>query len=248
VITIANIDADIVTYRNAASCEAKDKITGEYVVTEPLGIAFARVDKMMRDCLHELAVPEYQAYLSGGDNFRYAINPQYKATRPTYRPQYLQACREYLVTEWGAKVTEGYEADDAVGMAQTDSTILCSNDKDLNMIPGEHYNFIKKERFYVTEMDGIKAFYRQMLIGDTSDNIIGIRGIGPVKASKLIDHLESEEEMFKVVTNLYDLSDTDDGDMKADERFWMNVDCLWIWRKYGETFSERYANKQTTGT
>ena len=227
----ANIDADIVTYRNAASCETKDKETNTYVVTEPVEIAFARIDKMMRDLLDEVGTTKYKAFLSGGNNFRYAINPKYKANRPPYRPQYLQTCREYLVIEWGARVTDGYEADDAVGMEQTENTILCSNDKDLNMIPGEHYNFIKKERFYVSEIDALKAFYRQCLIGDTVDNIIGISGIGPVKASKALDHLQTEVEMFETVIQFYG---------REIDRFWMNADCLWIMRKEGETFSDRY--------
>lgn len=239
---IALIDADIVTFRNAASCETKDKDTGEYIVKDSLDISFARMDKMMHEILEETGAKQYKAFISGENNFRYTINPQYKANRPTYRPQYLQACREYLVTEWGARVTDGYEADDAVGMEQTEDTILCSNDKDLNMIPGEHYNFIKKENFYVTELAGLQAFYRQMLIGDTVDNIVGIGGIGPVKAAKAIDHLQTEVEMFEQVQYIYELSDTDAQSygIKSDERFWMNADCLWIWRTPYEKYSDRW--------
>lgn len=236
----ALIDADIVTFRNSASCEARDKNTGEYVVKDSLGIAFARIDKMMHEILSETGAKQYKAFISGENNFRYTINPQYKANRPAYRPQYLQACREYLVTEWGARVTDGYEADDAVGMEQTEHTILCSNDKDLNMIPGEHYNFIKKENFYVTELAGLQAFYRQMLIGDTVDNIIGISGIGPVKAAKAIDPLQTEVEMKDVVYSLYVPADSNGPEYEANiARYWMNADCLWIWRKYGEKYSDR---------
>jgi 5'-3' exonuclease len=74
-----------------------------------------------------------------------------------------------------------------------------------------------------------------MLIGDSVDNIMGVRKIGKVKAAKLIDHLEHEELMFKVVMDLYE------GD---EDRFWMNADCLWIWQTKGERFTDRDETKQ----
>jgi len=139
-------------------------------------------------------------------------------------------CKAFLTTEYNAITTDGYEADDALGFNQTEDSIICSIDKDLLMIPGHHWNFVKKEHREVSELDGIKAFYRQMLIGDSSDNIFGVKGIGKVKAAKLIDHLETEDEMFKLVVDLY----------SDPERFIMNADCLWIWRKEKEHFTSRH--------
>ena len=50
------------------------------------------------------------------------------------------------------------------------------------MIPGKHYNWNKKIFETVDLQTGIQHFYKQMLIGDSSDNIIGINGIGKVKS------------------------------------------------------------------
>lgn len=223
------IDADIVAYRVAASAE-----------NEPQEIALLRIDSMMNDILS--TTDSYKAFLTGKNNFRYDINPDYKANRKdTVRPQWLDICRSYLVNEYNAIITDGYEADDALGFNQTEDTVIFSIDKDLLMIPGHHYNFIKNEYREVSELDGLKMFYRQMLIGDSSDNIKGVAGIGKVKAAKLIDHLDNETDMYNIVFDLYTFEDPSKENFS---RFKMNADCLWIMRKEEERFSNRYENNQ----
>lgn len=211
------VDGDIACYRCAASAE-----------NEPEEIAILRLDTLMKNILSQ--EENHLTFLTGSNNFRYNINKEYKANRKDKpKPIHLAACHQYLLQEYGAIITEGYEADDALGFNQTEDTVIFSIDKDLLMIPGHHYNFVKNEFTEVLPMEGIKTFYRQLLIGDVTDNIYGVDGIGKVKASRLIDHLETEEEMFKVVREKYN----------DDERFYMNADCLWIWRKENEKYTDR---------
>ena len=233
------IDGDIVAYRAAASCEKRDK-EGNLISLEPEEIALLRADNTMMDILH--SEEDHITFLTGKNNFRYTINPEYKANRRGKpKPEYLQAIRDYLVQEYKTVITDGIEADDALGIHQTENSIIYSIDKDLLMIPGHHFNFVTKEYLEVSELDGIRAFYRQMLIGDTSDNIFGVKGIGKVRAAKLINHLEDEDEMYNTVFDLY-MHPTcpliDD-----EERFNMNANCLWIQRKEGELFTDRYVHK-----
>lgn len=177
----------------------------------------------------------HKTFLTGKDNFRYTINTEYKANRiGKPKPEHLTACRNFLIEEYKAVVVDGAEADDALGINQAEDTIIYSIDKDLLMIPGHHFNFVNNTYTEVSELDGVRAFYRQMLIGDTSDNIFGIKGIGKVKAGRIIDPINDEQSMFDIVIDMYD----------SAERFWMNADCLWIMQNEGETFSKRYnANK-----
>ncbi len=210
-MTTVLIDADLVAFRAAASAENED-----------LSISLYRADDMIRRILINTDTDNYRAFLTGNNNFRRVIDPQYKANRTAPKPRHLEETKEYLVTEWRAEVADGCEADDYLGINQTDDTIIASIDKDLRQIPGKHFNFVKEEFFEVTPLEGIRFFYKQTLIGDTSDNIFGIRGIGPVKAGKLIDSLEHEEEMYSTCRSLY----------KDDSRFHLNCKLLWILREF----------------
>lgn len=101
--------------------------------------------------------------------------------------------REFLVREWDAEVCTGYEADDGIGMAVTADSIICSIDKDFRQIPGQHYNFVKDVFEEVDSYSAALAFWTQMLVGDASDNVPGIAGIGPVKAARILAGLSPEE-------------------------------------------------------
>src|SRR5512139_1256183 len=178
-MTIALIDADIVGYRCSAASE-----------NDPEDICLMRTDKLMRDILNETSSDGYLAFLSGPNNFRKEIYPEYKANRKDLvKPKHLAVVRLFLAQEWNAEVTDGYEADDALGMYHNKETIVCSIDKDLLMIPGLHYNFVKKEYTVVDELEGLRSLYRSALVGDKADNIFGVRGIGKVKAAQFINDL-----------------------------------------------------------
>ena len=212
---IALIDADIVAFRCAASCET------EQYEESAKEIAVLRTDKLMREILYVTSADFYHAYLTGKGNFRKKINPEYKAHRKDKPvPKYLQDCKQFLIDNWNTELCEGYEADDALGTMQTKETIICTIDKDLDMIPGDHYNWVKNESYTISEVDGLRNFYKQLLIGDKADNIFGVAGIGTVKAERIIGPLDYEEDMYKVVSELYD----------DPKRLCMNMECLWIWQ------------------
>lgn len=216
----ALIDGDIVAYRAACTCEDDD--SEDYV--------FSKVDDIIDKITFYTDSDEYRVFLTGNNNFRKAIYPEYKAHRPTEKPFWLQAIREYLVKEYKAEVCEGQEADDAMGINQTEETIICTIDKDLLMIPGQHYNFVKDEFKTVTYLDGLKHFYMQCLQGDRSDNIKGIPGVGPKKAERILDGCVTEYDLFKAVRNAYG----------NDEEFLMNGRVLWIRRNENEDWSEQF--------
>lgn len=223
------IDGDLIAYRCAASVEPN----GEEE------IAVLRCDRLMQQLLHETESDTYQCFLTGHNNFRRQINPEYKANRKDIvPPQWLQQCKAFLISDWNSRIAHECEADDYLGIAQTEGTMIASLDKDLLMIPGWHYsweisgnNWTKVAvQTYVPPLEGIKTFYKQMLIGDVSDNIRGVDKIGKVKAAKLLDHIETEEELIDIVYGLYN---------EDSQRFLMNAQCLWILQKEGETWAHR---------
>lgn len=216
----ALIDADIVAYRVACTLQEDDA----------KDFAYARTEDLVDHILVETESTEYRLFLTGKDNFRYTIYPEYKAHRPKEKPFWLADIREYLIATFNAEVIDGMEADDALGLNQTDSTIICSIDKDLLMIPGRHFNFVKNEFYEVTELEGLRHFYKQCLMGDRSDNIKGIEKIGPKKADKLLADLNTEKELFDKVRETYG----------NDEEFKMNARVLWIRQTGKEDWLDDY--------
>jgi 5'-3' exonuclease len=192
--------------------------------------------------LNETNSTQYKLFLTGDTNFRYSIFPEYKGNRLNQpRPKHLKAVKQAVLQEWKGILSDGCEADDLIGIEQTTNyahdieSVICTIDKDLNMIPGWHYHpGIKRKgdwlrppkRFVVSPIDAIRFFYYQMLIGDTTDNIKGVVGIGAKKAEKLLDGLTDEHDMFNVVRDAY----------SCDEEMLMNGQCLWIWREMNGTW------------
>lgn len=219
---LALLDGDIYAYRSAAASE-----------NETEDIALFRLRDSIELSLAEVGAEEFQVWLSDKreNNFRRKLYPEYKANRTQPDPVHLKACKDYLQAEWGAAVSLGQEADDALGIEQCSrgfgSTIICSIDKDLKQIPGRHYNFVKKEFDDVTELQGLQWFYKQLLIGDVADNIKGVYGIGPKKSARVIDHLEQPLDMYETVLRMYE------GDV---ERLHLNAQLFWIRRKENDTW------------
>jgi hypothetical protein len=179
------------------------------IVPEPLENVLATVKHILRDCLHETAKhfnidvfdETTRILLSGPGNFRNDIATvrEYKGNRKEdHKPHWYQQIRNYLTEQWDAEVIEGREADDecAILTYQGDgNSIICTIDKDLDQVPGHHYDYVKKI-FYHTEVDeGHALFYKQVLSGDSTDNIPGAYKIGAVRAATIIDNLVLEHGM-----------------------------------------------------
>jgi hypothetical protein len=215
------IDGDILCYRVGFACNEETEAVAIKTMAELLE-ELVFIDLSSDDCV---------GYLTGSNNFRYAIakTQPYKGNRKdAARPIHLPRLREYLHTAWDFRVVNGQEADDAIGIHATslrDKSVIVTIDKDLDMIPGYHYNPVKKESYYIDDKEAIKNFYRQILTGDKVDNIEGLRGIGPKKADKILAEAETELKMYEAVLKAYD---------NNQERVIENGQLLWIRRQEDE--------------
>ncbi len=223
-MTTSLIDGDIVCYRCAAS--AND---------EPLGIAIARVDDLMNRILHETNAEFYYPYLTGSNNFRLKYYPEYKANRKDMvKPQWLEQCREHLVLNWQTQVSDGCEADDLMAIEQTknpDETIICTIDKDLLQVPGNHYNFVKQEFRTISPKEGMFNFYWQFIMGDKSDNIFGFDGIARQTIPKKLEYLYEELLHAATMGTEIDLFEIVREKYNDDDRLLSNGICLWMQRE-----------------
>ena len=112
---------------------------------------------------------------------------------------------------------QGVEADDIIGTLTVQAnqkgwqTAIISGDKDLMQLVDDHVTMIDtmKEKTYdataVKEKFGVgpdKVVEILGLMGDTSDNIPGVPGIGPKTAQRLIEEYGSVEEVIKNAEHL----------------------------------------------
>lgn len=215
---IALIDGDILCYR-----------IGFATNEESESVAIRTMASFLEEMLmFEINVSDWQTYLTGKTNFRFdvAVTAPYKGNRKGEKPTHHALLREYLELSWNGVVSDGCEADDEIAIAATsygDDSIIVSLDKDFDQVQGWHYNFVKKDRYYITHEQGLLNFYMQFLVGDRIDNIMGVKGIGPKKAYKLLNGL-SEKEMF----------DTCVEQLGSVERAVENGKLLYLQRQQGE--------------
>ncbi|MFH1231669.1 MAG: 5'-3' exonuclease H3TH domain-containing protein, partial [Planctomycetota bacterium] len=174
--------------------------------------------KILRETKPEYIVMVFDA---PGPTFRKELYKEYKATRAEM-PDELKPQIAYIkeiVRLWNIPSEEksGYEADDIIGSiakkAEKDgfSVVVITGDKDLTQIVSDKitlWDTMKdkhigpadvKERFGVT---GDKVTDVFALMGDTSDNIPGVYGIGEKTAVELIKEFSSLENLLQNIAKV----------------------------------------------
>jgi len=165
-------------------------------------------------------------------NFRdvVATLKRYKGNRDGLsRPVYYGDLREYLTTAYGAIITRNEEADDQISWFARGcdekgiEPIIVGIDKDLDQIPGEHYNWVEEKTYFVTEDEAKLNFWQQVLSGDPGDNIGGCWELGEKRAKRFLSqcHSLSDEAMWPKIVKKYEESKKIEGcpykDKNAEE-------------------------------
>lgn len=150
------------------------------------------------------------AVFDGGGNFRTELDPNYKANRKEM-PEDLQVQMPYIkqlfeILGWPMLQAVGVEADDVIAtLAKRSSekgfnTYIISSDKDFRQIITDNLHVIDSmndtcyDREITKEKMGVYpenvAAYLALL-GDASDNVMGIEGVGKGSAVKLLNQYGS---------------------------------------------------------
>ncbi len=161
-----------------------------------------------------------------GETFRHEIYEPYKATREKlgevaaeeFRSSMERVGEVLQALRIPAMEMEGYEADDVIGtlavkaVRQGFDAVIVSGDTDFYQLVGPHVAVIEPGRGgpaaiepqwvdakAATERFGVppeKVIDSLALMGDPSDNVPGVRGIGPKTAEALLERFETLEEIL----------------------------------------------------
>ena len=167
--------------------------------------------------------PEFLAvaFDAKGPNFRHEMYSDYKANRPPM-PDDLAVQIPYIkrIVEAHNILTmeeQGVEADDLIASAARQlvaaghKVIVVSGDKDLLQLVGDNIIVWEPMKDVVMDSEGVKKKYNVYpdmlldffaLMGDKSDNIPGVPGIGPKSAEKLINEFGSLENLYENLDSL----------------------------------------------
>jgi len=250
---LALIDGDVLVYQCGFASDAAAKIayTAKHGKAdgfdvqkhhEPLRYTIHGLQEKIKAILKATSSHDYEIYISHPVNFREQFYPEYKMNRDTlHKPYWYEDIKEYLLDhEPTLYSNQGDEADDAMGIAQCGfngdhaiETIICTIDKDLDMIPGLHYNFSKnnigKGVYRLEDPECLARFYGQIIKGDNSDNIPGVfKKMGFRAEAHLFYPLEgfkTEQQMKDYVLDLFE-GDTEHVQLMG-KLLWIKRDNRW---------------------
>ncbi len=177
---LAVLDGDIIVYR--AACAADSRGWSFKELEER--IAFDVAQWTPTACTRHINA------LTGKQNYRYGLYDKYKANRKGKpKPANLGAASDIMRANHPIILKDNLEADDLIGIAMTSGNAFgVSLDKDIMSCHGWFWNPDKMcFPIYISEEDADKNFYKQWLMGDSTDNIPGAKKVGPVKATKLVE-------------------------------------------------------------
>lgn len=151
--------------------------------------------------------------------FRHELYAEYKATRPK-TPEDLHAqipWIEDILETLGIRVIrrDGYEADDVIATlakkaeSEGRNCVILSADKDLQQLTNSHIHCMKPDKTQIwAELDeagvekdwgvpATKLLDLLSLMGDTADNVPGVKGVGQKTAVKLLTEYGTLEGIYE---------------------------------------------------
>ncbi len=239
---VAIIDLDSVCFSIGIGNKVLDS-KGEPIRENDKFVYIDKTDDELRNSCHywmnhilsKSESTHYIALIKGKGNYRYTVNKNYKASRPTESPKWWKLVKEYLVSEFKAVEVNGIEVDDAVNIVRLSvpDSFICAIDKDLLGLEGTHYNWRKEEWVTNNKNEAIEYFWKSMVCGDKVDDIKGIPGKGEkafekIKAGYFWDITANKYYRTEVLNAYIEHF----GEYIGIEEFYKNYMCLSILDRY----------------
>jgi len=90
------------------------------IIPDKVELCLAAVDVFINGLIFKTNAQFHRGFLTGDGNYRIDVATivPYKGNRTSAKPIHHQVIRDHLVSEWGAEIIEGAEADDMLSIAQ----------------------------------------------------------------------------------------------------------------------------------
>lgn len=194
---VALIDFDSIfyiighTYRDADSNSTADK----YAVKKSVDSMLDMILTMTGATNYILAVSKTDIMDYRKSLYKYAEYKGNRGLKPEFIEKWQYTIKMHIGDKWNITTATGFEADDVIATVAKDLRernilhVICSPDKDLLQIPGNHWNYAKadtQDMKVVTPEQANLTYWIQVLSGDSTDNVAGVPGMGPVKAALVL--------------------------------------------------------------
>lgn len=231
-MTVAIIDGDVLLYMCMWGKDTLEEAKGSF-------------KEKFNSILEQLFTKDYVMAMGGPYNFRDDLYSEYKQSSSrvkskSNKPEWFDDLKSWTVDHYeGCILTDNCEADDMVRIWAIEldkanlSRCVVSVDKDLDCISGLHLN-PRKDLIYTVSEEWADYFYwKQLLMGDSVDNIPGLPGIGPKKAEAMLETAKSYTERKAIICRAYYKQFGEEG----FNHMLLNGKLLHIWRYVNDHFS-----------
>lgn len=201
-MTLAIVDGDVLLYMSIWNSETQED-------------ARKKFDSIFKENLEAIFATDYAMALGGPNNFREVLYVDYKRSLAreksrSNKPEWFDDLKSSIAKDYsGVELSYGCESDDLVRIWATECDkhnkprVVVSIDKDLDCIAGIHLNPRSGLIYEIEEDWADNHYWKQILMGDATDNIPGIAGIGKVKADAILSFAKDHEERKAVVCQAY---------------------------------------------
>ena len=203
------IDADWLIYNSCCACEEDTRWTEhEHTLHSDERDIMNMIDNRI-DVYKTIAGEKHDIVMcfTSYPTFRHEIFPEYKIHRIGKRkPLALRSVINNCKKIYDCVSYPNLEGDDVLGLLATNgqykNPIIVSVDKDMRTIPCKLIAADEVE--HITEKKANRHWFEMSIAGDSTDGIIGVKGLGMVSANKLLaDTPDTTDALWSKVQETY---------------------------------------------
>lgn len=203
------IDIETYLYKSLTSCKVlrQDKVYKNiYFEAYDIDKAILYLTNNLKRLMDTLQAEVSELVIGDENNFRKIINPDYKKHRPAKPPIY-ETILNLVKEKFNPISLQNLEADDICRILYEDNTfypnyekIIVSVDKDFFTVPCKFFRDLSNNKLIdIVDLDTAQYnLFKQIIMGDITDNYKGIPNYGEVKANKFLKFSKNEEDIIKL--------------------------------------------------